>query len=156
MNGGALGILQSGTNTFGGLITLSSAGGTEIASDSGTLTITGGTTGNAPLVFDGSGNMVFSTAPIAGSGAITKNGSGTVTYNFPNTNTGLLTINAGTILYGVDNAILTSAITITGGTLDVATYSDMVGTVTLGTLDLASGTITGSTGILSRCSVYSI
>ncbi len=139
----------SGTNTYRGLITLSSAGGTEIASDSGTLTITGGTTGNAPLVFDGSGNMVFSTAPIAGSGAITKNGSGTVTYNFPNTNTGLLTINAGTILYGVDNAILTSAITITGGTLDVATYSDMVGTVTLGTLDLASGTITGSTGILS-------
>lgn len=139
----------SGSNTFGGLITLSSTGGTEITSDSGTLTITGGTTGNFPLVFDGSGNITFSTAPITGSGAITKNGVGTVSYNFPNTNTGLLTINSGTILYGVDNAILSGAITVTGGTLDIATYSDMVGTVTLGTLDLTRGTITGSTGMLS-------
>lgn len=139
----------SDNNTYGGLITLSSAAGTEISSDSGTLTITGGTTGNFPLVFDGSGNMAFSKAPLAGSGAITKNGAGTVTLNFPNTNTGAWTINAGTILYGVDNAILSSAITVTGGTLDIATYSDMVGTVTLGTLDLANGTITGTTGMLS-------
>jgi autotransporter-associated beta strand protein len=147
-NNGALRNI-SDDNTFGGLITLSSAGGTEISSDSGTLTITGGTTGNLPLVFDGAGNITFSKAPLAGSGAITKNGVGTVRYNFPNTNTGLLTINQGTILYGVDNAILSSAITVTSGTLDIATYSDIVGTVTLGTLDLASGTITGSTGMLS-------
>jgi autotransporter-associated beta strand protein len=146
--GGALRNI-SGDNIFGGLITLTSAGGAEISSDSGTLTIKGGTTGNFPLVFDGSGNITFSTAPISGSGAITKNGAGTLTYNFPNTYTGLTTINAGTLLYGVDNAILSGAITVTGGTLDIATYSDMVGTVTLGTLDLASGTITGSTGVLS-------
>ncbi len=139
----------SGSNFFGGAITLSSAGGTEISSDSGTLTITGGTSGNFPLIFDGAGNIAFAKAPIAGSGSITKNGAGTVTYNFPNTNTGTLTINAGTILYGVNNAILSGAITITGGTLDIATFSDMVGTVTLGTLDLASGTITGTTGVLS-------
>ncbi len=142
----------SGTNSYGGLITLSSAGGTEIASDSGTLTITGGTTGNFPLIFDGSGNMVFSTTPISGSGTITKNGAGTVTLNFPNTNTGAITINAGTILYGVDNALLSNAITVTAGTLDIATYSDMVGSITLGTLDLASGTITGTTGVISSAS----
>ncbi len=146
-SGGALRNI-SGDNRFGGFITLV-AGGAEIASDAGTLTITGGTTGNFPLIFDGAGDITFSTAPIAGSGAITKNGAGTVTYNFPNTNTGLLTINSGTIRYGVDNAILSGAVTITGGTLDIATYSDMVGTVTLGTLDLASGTITGTTGLLS-------
>ena len=139
----------SENNTFRGLITLSSAGGAEIASDSGTLTLTGGTTGNFPLVLDGAGNITFSTAPIAGSGAVTKNGAGTVTLNFPNTNTGAWTINQGTVLYGVDNALMTNAITVTGGTLDIATFSDMVGTVTLGTLDLASGTITGSTGVLS-------
>lgn len=147
-NGGALRNI-SGDNTYGGLITLTSAGGTEISSDSDSLTITGGTTGNFPLVFDGAGDMIFSTAPIAGSGAITKNGAGTVTYNFPNTNSGLLTINAGIILYGVDNALLTGAVTVTGGTLDIATFSDMVGTVTLGTLDLATGTITGTTGVIS-------
>ncbi len=140
----------SGTNTYRGLITLSSAGGTEIASDSGTLTITGGMSGAFPLVIDGSGDVTYSTTPIAtGSGTVTKNGSGTLTYNFPNTYSGLTTINAGTLLYGVDNAILTGAITVTGGTLDIATYSDMVGSVVVGTLDLASGTITGSTGVLS-------
>jgi len=140
----------SGNNTFGGLITLSSAGGTEIASDSGTLTITGGMSGAFPLFIDGAGDVTYSTTPIAiGSGTVTKNGAGTLRYNFPNTYSGLTTINAGTLLYGVDNAILTSAITVTGGTLDIATYSDMVGGVTLGTLDLASGTITGSTGVLS-------
>jgi autotransporter-associated beta strand protein len=139
----------SENNTFRGLITLSSAGGAEIASDSGTLTLTGGTTGNFPLVLDGAGSITFSTAPIAGSGAVTKNGAGTVTLNFPNTNTGAWVINQGTVLYGVDNALMTNAITVTGGTLDIATFSDMVGTVTLGTLDLASGTITGSTGVLS-------
>ncbi len=139
----------SGSNTYRGVISLTSAAGTEISSDSGTLTIAGGTSGSAPLVFDGAGNMVFSTTPITGTGIITKNGSGTVTFNFPNTNTGTLTINAGTILYGVNNAILSSAITVTGGTLDIASYSDMVGTVTLGTLDLAAGTITGTSGVLT-------
>ncbi|MBP6931266.1 MAG: autotransporter-associated beta strand repeat-containing protein, partial [Candidatus Pacebacteria bacterium] len=142
----------SGANTYGGLITLSSAGGVVIKSDSGTLTVTGGTTGNSQLIFDGSGDMVFSIAPIAGNATITKNGSGTVTYNFPNTNSGTLVINSGTIRYGVDNAILAGAVIVTGGTLDIATFSDIVGQVTLGTLDLASGTITGTTGMLSAAS----
>lgn len=147
-NGGALRNI-SGDNTFGGLITLTSAGGTEISSDSGSLTITGGTTGNVPLVFDGAGDMIFSTAPLSGSGLITKNGAGMVTLNFPNANTGTFTINAGTVTYGVDNAMLTPAIIVSGGTLDIVTFSDMVGAVTLGTLDLASGTITGTSGLLS-------
>lgn len=155
-NGGALRNI-SGDNSFGGLILLNSAGGAEISSDSGTLTITGGTTGNFPLVLDGSGDMVFSTAPISGSGTITKNGSGTITFNFPNGNSGLFTINAGTVVYGTNNAILSAAVTVTGGTLDIASFSDMVGTVTLGTLDLANGTITGTTGMLSASgwTVYS-
>jgi autotransporter-associated beta strand protein len=148
-SGGALRNI-SGDNTYAGLITLSSAGGTEIASDAGTLTLNGGVTGAFGLYIDGSGNVTFSKTPIAtGAGAVTKTGSGTLTYNFPNTYTGQTTINTGTLLYGVDNAILSGAVVVTGGTLDIATYSDMVGTVTLGTLDLASGTITGSTGMLS-------
>ena len=63
-------------------------------------------------------------------------------------------MNAGTLAYGVDNAILSGGITVTGGTLNIGNYSDMVGTVTLGTLDLASGTITGGgTGMLSKCNL---
>ncbi len=147
--GGALRNI-SGSNSYGGLITLSSGGGTEIASDSGTLTLKGGMAGAFPLVIDGAGNVTYSTAPIATAvSTVTKNGAGTLTYNFPNTYTGATTINAGTLLYGTDNAILSGTVFVTGGTLDIATYSDMVGTVTLGTLDLASGTITGSTGMLS-------
>lgn len=158
VNGGGALRNISDSNTYAGLITLSSAGGTEISSDSGTLTLKGGITGTFPLVIDGAGNVTFSTTPIAiSTGTLTKNGAGTLTFNFPNTYTGLTTVNAGTLLYGVDNAILSGAITVTGGTLDIATFSDMVGTVTLGTTDLASGTITGSTGILSSATytVYS-
>lgn len=139
----------SENNTYGGLITMI-AGGAEIASDSGTLTLTGGMTGAFPLVIDGAGDVTYSTTPIAtGAGTVTKNGAGILTYNFPNTYTGLTTINAGTLRYGVDNALLSGAITVTGGTLDIVTFSDMVGTVTLGTLGLASGTITGTSGLLS-------
>lgn len=146
--GGALRNI-SGNNSYNGLITLI-AGGAEISSDSGTLTLNGGVTGAFPLTIDGVGDTAFNKTPIAiAAGTITKNGAGTLIYNFPNTYTGLTTINAGTLAYGVDNAILSGAITVTGGTLDIGTYSDMVGTVTLGTLDLASGTITGSTGMLS-------
>lgn len=139
----------SGNNTYGGAITMI-AGGAEIASDSGTLNIAGGVYGAFPLVIDGAGNITFSKTQIAiAAGTVTKNGAGILTYNFPNTYTGLTTINAGTLLYGIDNAILSGAITVTGGTLDIATYSDIVGAITLGTLDLASGTITGTTGMLN-------
>jgi autotransporter-associated beta strand protein len=80
---------------------------------------------------------------------VTKNGSGTLTYNFPNTYTGLTTINAGTLAFGCDNATMSGGITVNGGTLDIGTYSDMQGTITLGTLAGGSGTISGSTGMLS-------
>lgn len=136
-------------NSWAGLITI--AGTTEISADSSTtLTLSGGVTGTFNLNLDGAGNITFEKAPIAiAGGLLTKNGAGTLTYNFPNTYTGLTTVNAGTLTYGVDNAILSGGITVNGGTVDIATFSDMVGTVTLGTLAGGSGTITGSTGVLS-------
>jgi autotransporter-associated beta strand protein len=141
----------SGTNSFAGAVTI--AGTTEIASDSGTLTMKGGVSGTFNLNLDGAGNITFSTAPIAtGAGLVTKNGSGTLEFDFPNTYTGLTTVNAGTLLYGVDNAILSGSITVNGGTLDIASYSDAVATVTLGTLMGQSGTITGTSGVLSGTS----
>ncbi len=149
---GSTGALRniSGNNTYDGLITLSSVGGTEISSDAGTLTLNGGVTGAFGLIIDGSGNITFSKTPIAtGAGSVTKNGVGTLTYNFPNTYTGSTIINAGTLLYGTNNAILSGLVIVSYGTLDIGIYSDMVGTVTLGTLDLGNGTITGSTGMLS-------
>ena len=156
-NSGALRNI-SGNNSFAGLIT-QVAGGAEIASDADTLSLIGGITGAFPLALDGSGNITFDKAPLAiAAGTVTKNGAGTVLYNFPNTYTGATIINDGTLLYGVDNAILSSAITMAGGTLDIATYSDMVGAVTLGLVGtLTNPTITGSTGVLtsSGFTVYS-
>ncbi|MCX6792636.1 MAG: autotransporter-associated beta strand repeat-containing protein [Candidatus Falkowbacteria bacterium] len=157
LGGGALRNI-SGDNSFAGLITLV-AGGAEIDSDSGTLSLTGGVTGTFNLNIDGAGNITFDMSPLAIAGAtLTKNGAGTLKYNFPNTYTGTTVINSGTLLYGVDNAILSGAITVNNGTLDIATYSDMVGTITLGLIgDLSNPTITGSTGVLSSATftVYS-
>ena len=136
-------------NSWAGQITVVVGNGPEIASDSGILTITGGVTtaANSPFIVDGAGNVTFSMAPIAtGSGTLTKNGSGTLTLAFANTYTGLTTINAGKLLYGCNNAILSGGITVSGGTLDMATYSDIVGAVILN-----SGIITG-TGILTGTS----
>lgn len=146
-NSGALRNI-SGNNSYGGQIS-SSALGTEITSDSGILTVTGGVSIPSQVVIDGAGDITFSTKPIINANPLTKNGAGTLTFNFPNFYTGTTIINQGTLLYGVDNAISTGQVLVTGGTLDIATYSDIVGGVTLGTLDLASGTITGTTGVLS-------
>jgi autotransporter-associated beta strand protein len=149
-SGGALKNLQD-NNSFAGLITLVQT--TEIDSDSGTLTLSGGTTGAFNLNLDGASDINFTTAPIAiGGGLLTKNGGGTTTFSFPNTLTGLVTVNAGKLLYGCDNALLSSPLTVNGGILDMATYSDMVGTVTLGTLAGGTGVITGTSGILSGTS----
>jgi autotransporter-associated beta strand protein len=141
----------SDSNAYAGLITLINT--TQINSNSGTLTLAGGVTGGYQLVFDGSSNITFTTTAIAiGGSPVTKNGSGTLTYNFPNTYTGLTTVNAGTLQYGVNDALATGGLTVTAGTVNIGSYSDNVGAVTVGTLDNAVGTITGSTGVLTSTS----
>ncbi|MFA4916765.1 MAG: autotransporter-associated beta strand repeat-containing protein, partial [Syntrophales bacterium] len=144
----------SGNNTCQGAITLNNgAPFITIASDADTLTLTGGVTGNGyVLIVGGAGNVTFSTAAIAGANtALTKNGAGTLTFNFANTYTGTTTINAGTLLYGVINAISTGGVTVNGGTLDIVTYTDSVGTVIL-----ISGAINGTTGILTSTATYDV
>ncbi len=141
----------SGDNSYGGAITLV-AGGAEISSDAGTLTLNGGISGAFPLIVDGAGNVTFASTPIAtAAGTLTKNGAGTLTFNFTNTFTGLTTLNAGTLLYGTHNALSTGAVTVLGGTFDVATFSDSIGTLTLN-----GGVVTGSTGVLSSTATYDV
>ncbi|MBW8780731.1 MAG: autotransporter-associated beta strand repeat-containing protein [Verrucomicrobia bacterium] len=108
----------------------------------------------------GSGSVLTSTgtfevksgtvnAVLGGNGvALNKTTSGTVTLNQKNTYTGLTSITAGKLLYGTNDAIATGDVTIDGATaiLDVGTYSDTVGKVTLdngGTID-GSGTLTST------------
>jgi autotransporter-associated beta strand protein len=135
--------------TYKGLITLGStssinaANGDIIISNAGTITGSG-----FGLTLDGttSGSSVASIIG-TGTGTLTKIGSGTWTLNAANTYTGLTTVNAGTLAYGVNNAIATGAVTVNGSTaiLSLGTFSDTVGIVTLDN----NGTITGTTGVLT-------
>jgi autotransporter-associated beta strand protein len=140
----------SGNNTYGGLVTLGSA--SRINSDSGTLsltnaaTITGNTFG---LTVGGAGDTVLNSILGTTSGSLTKDGAGKLTLGGANTFTGLTTVSNGTLAYGVGNALSSGAVTVngSGAVLDIGTFSDTVGAVTL-----TSGSITGTTGVLAGSS----
>ncbi len=102
-----------------------------------TVTLTGGGGTGASVSV---GTLVANT-----SAGLTKVGSGTLTLSASNTYTGGTTVNAGTLTYGAANVLAdTGAVTVNGGTLNVATFNDTVGPVTL-----QSGSITGTSGVLS-------
>jgi autotransporter-associated beta strand protein len=106
----------------------------------GAVTLTAGgdntSTAFSGSIQDGSGTVAF-----------TKIGTGTLTLSGANTYTGLTTVSAGTLAYGANNVIATGDITVSGGTLNIAAFSDTVGAVTL-----TSGTIAGTTGVLTGTS----
>ncbi|WP_191963380.1 beta strand repeat-containing protein, partial [Flavobacterium luteum] len=93
--------------------------------------------------------LTFSSAINNSSGTLglTKIGSSTVILSAGNGYTGLTTVSAGTLQYGVNSAIATGAVTVSGGTLSMLTFTDTVGAVTL-----TSGAITGTTGALTAAS----
>ena len=143
-NGGALRNI-SGDNTLTGLSTLFSA--TRINSDSGTLTLDRASgnaiTGTFNLTLGGAGNITVADPIATGTGTLTKDGTGTVTLSATNSYTGATNISAGMLVLGASNALPdVSAVTIGSGTLNVATFTD-----TLGTLDVsAAATVNVGTG----------
>ena len=139
------GILQIAfaDSSIGGL----NGGGTvrriDLGGDGGTRTLTIGK-GDAPGSFSGTITQA------SGVLALTKIGGGTQTLvSTPgaNTYTGLTTISAGTLLYGNNDQIATGDVTVNGATaiLDLATFTDSLGTVTLD----GGGTITATSGVLT-------
>src|SRR4029077_7076337 len=108
----------SGTNNYGGLLTLGA--NATVSSDSGTLnltnvgTITGPTFG---LTLNGSGNGTVSSIIGTTSGTLTKTGTGTWTLFGANTYTGATSINAGVLNIQNAAALGTTAggTTISGG-----------------------------------------
>jgi autotransporter-associated beta strand protein len=153
-DGGGTGALQNlgNNNTWSGAITL--AGSAVINSDSGLLTIGAGGINESggslkDLTFGGAGNVTVTGNITASAGdmRLFKDGAGTLTLSGSgNTFDGLTTVSNGTLAYGVSDALV-GGVTVNGGILDIKTFSDTVGTVTL-----TSGSINGTTGVLTGTS----
>ncbi|MFC6876048.1 YDG domain-containing protein, partial [Flavobacterium myungsuense] len=165
-------VILSASNTYTGLTTVSAGTlqyGVVNAIASGAVTVSGGTldmqtfndtVGGVTLtsgsIIGASGTLTATSYAVesgtiskilAGTGGLTKSTSGTVILSASNTYTGLTTVSAGTLQYGIDNAIAADAVTVSGGTLDMQTFSDTVGAVTL-----TSGSIIGASGTLTATS----
>ena len=128
-NGGALRNL-SGTNTYGGAITLGAAA--TIKSDAGTLVLDvasgSAITGTFALTFDGAGTISV-VDPIAnGAAGVIKNGTGLLSLNANNSYTGVTTINNGTVRVLSATALGTAAagtVVTSGGSLELQSVTSL-------------------------------
>ena len=116
----------------------------DALSDAGEVSSSGTSTGTF-TVGANNGSGIFS-GVISGATAVTKTGSGTLTLSGSNNFTGDLTVSEGTLALGANNVLSDSVkVTVSGGSLNMETYTDTVDsfTITSGSLD-GSGTLTGS------------
>lgn len=142
----ALSVVKTGAGTLTLNGTSSYTGGTTVSAGRlrGTTSgIRGAITNNSTVELSQATSGTF-VGVIDGSGSFTKSGAGSVTLSGANTFSGLTDVQAGALVYGVANALGSGDVQVSGGTLDIATFTDTVGTVTL-----TSGSIVGTTGVLS-------
>ena len=148
----------TGSNTYGGLITITNA--TRINSDAGTLSLTNtGTISGATftLTFGGAGNVAVASIISNTTGGVTKDGAGTLFLTASNRFTGNTTINAGTIAisnngaFGSNSVIFASngtrVVALTG--LQVTNNFSLAGN---GTMDVG-GNILTNTGVISNTGI---
>jgi len=140
---GAGTLMLSGNNTYSGATTISS--GTLAITSTGLL---GG--GNYSQSVANSGTFLFGSNSsqtlsgiISGSGALTKNGTGTLTLSGNNTYTGLTTLSAGTLTLSGNNSG-TGGVTLTAGTLNINSATALGASASAfningGTIDNTSG-----------------
>jgi autotransporter-associated beta strand protein len=104
-------------------------------------------------VNNSNGNYVIGgTGSIAGTTALSKSGSSKVTLNTVNTYTGGTTVTAGTLVAGVAGALPSGAVSITGGTLQLAASTGLTTLTSLaitgtGTFDINNNRIIINYGI---------
>ncbi len=162
VSGGAIGqngalVNVSGTNSYGGLLTLGSA--STISSDSGTLNLTntGTISGSGfALTLTGAGNGSVSSIIGTGAGTLTKTGTGTWTLSANNTYTGGTTINAGTLTLDYSTVASkladTGVLNFGGGTLNLSggasAHTEVVASTTLTANSSSSVTRTSGTSVL--------
>ncbi len=134
-NGGAL-RNHTGSNTYGGLITIG-AGGARINANAATsLALTGGVATSLlnDVTFGGAGNTTVSTTAISGVGNLIKDGAGTLTLSATNTYTGTTTVGGGAGSKLIVNGNISTSILTT-----VQTGATLGGTGTVGALTVNSG-----------------
>ncbi|WP_162126242.1 Ig-like domain-containing protein [Flavobacterium phycosphaerae] len=123
------------TNTWGGTITLASTPVRINADSSSTLSMGAITGTNTSLFLGGLGNIVVTGAITTGTGSMTDDGPGSVTFSGSNTYTGATTIAAGITSLGASNVFAnSSSLVLNGGTFKTGTatgFSDTMGTITL-------------------------
>jgi fibronectin-binding autotransporter adhesin len=128
--------LMSGGSVQGIVIT---SPGVYAAGETPTITLSGGGASVVATVT----TSALNSANV--SGGLTKIGLGTLTLSAANTYTGGTTVTGGTLALGANNTLAnTGNVTVNGGTFDLVTFANTVGTV-----NLDSGIITGSTGVLT-------
>ena len=145
------------TKTGAGVLTLTGAniytGGTTI--QTGTLrlgdgSVVGSVTGN--ILNNGALEFANATAQtyagvVSGSGSLTKTGAGVLTLTGANSYAGGTAVHAGTLTFGVTNALAAQgALTVSGGALDLGGHAQ-----TVGAFSLAGGSVTGN-AVLSASS----
>ena len=149
---GSLGALRniSGTNTYGGLITINNA--TRINSDADSLLILDVATGDAitgsrdGLTFGGAGNIEVRDAISSKITTLTKDGAGMLTLSANNAYAGLTTVSAGVLRAANNNALGTTA-----GNVSVANGAalELSNDITIGAEALSiNGQGIGGTGAL--------
>ncbi|CAN5761140.1 hypothetical protein BH09VER1_BH09VER1_13230 [soil metagenome] len=172
-SGAGLWIL-GGLNTYTGLTTVSSGtlaysannqiatGGVTVSGATATLAMGANSDTVGTVTVDGGGRITGSgtltstssfelkdgnvSTILAGSGiGLNKTTSGTATITAANSYSGLTDVQNGKLLYGASNVIAAGNVQVSGGVLDLATFSDTVGAVTVtGGSIIGSGTLTGS------------
>jgi autotransporter-associated beta strand protein len=118
MKNGTSTLTLSGNNTYSGGTTIN-AGTLEIASTGllGGGNYSGNIVNNGALLIASNSNQILSGA-ISGIGALTKNGTGTLTLSGSNSYSGGTTLNTGTLNINNATALGTATFTIAGGTID--------------------------------------
>ena len=155
IDGGTL--IASGGNAIGdmGTVAIADATGATLQLDAdetiGSLSGGGSTGGEVnlqanTLTAGDAGNTTFA-GVISGTGALVKQGTGTLTLSGANTYTGGTTLNGGTLSLANSNALGTGGITVLGSTIDYADGLNIANTIDLqndATLNVSTGSATQS------------